>query len=198
MVSRWIRSGPRGRNWFDRSSRGKWEIWGDHRGVRHHRDHLRGPCWFGPGYHRCCGGQYFQAECGDKTEEAKISNKFHLTQVWTTLCCCCTINFYAFIVQHLCILLWTHTVHLGGSLTSAKTFALLRRREHTGGADLGSGQSALPCFACKACFQTGAFVVLQLTLQRVVICQSLLFLPINRLPASQKCSKWIARFPIIL
>ena len=110
MVSRWIRSGPRGRNWFDRSSRGKWEIWGDHRGVRHHRDHLRGPCWFGPGYHRCCGGQYFQAECGDKTEEAKISNKFHLTQVWTTLCCCCTINFYAFIVQHLCILLWTQEV----------------------------------------------------------------------------------------
>ena len=130
MVSRWIRSGPQGRNWFDRSSRGKWEIWGDHRGVRHHCDHLRGPCRCGSGYHRCCGGQYFQAECGDKTEEAKISNKFHLTQVWTTLCCCCTINVYAFIVQHLCILLWTHTVHLGGSLTSAKTFALLRRR-HT-------------------------------------------------------------------
>ena len=110
MVSRWIRSGPRGRNWFDRSSRGKWEIWGDQRGVRHHCDHLRGPCRCGSGYHRCCGGQYFQAECGDKTEEAKISNKFHLTQVWTTLCCCCTINFYAFIVQHLCILLWTQEV----------------------------------------------------------------------------------------
>ena len=133
MVSRWIRSDPRGRSWFDRRWRGKWEIWRrrDHRGVGHHCDHLRGPCRCGSGYHRCCRGQYFQTECCDKTEEAKISNKFHLTQLSTTLCCCCTIYFYAFIVQPLCIYC-EHTVHLAGSLTSAKTFALLRReREQT-------------------------------------------------------------------
>ena len=185
MVSRWIRSDPRGRSWFDRSWRGKWEIWRrrDHRRVGHHCDHLRGPCRCGSGYHRCCRGQYFQTECCHKTEEAKISNKFHLTQLSTTLCCCCTIYFYAFIVQPLCIYC-EHTVHPAGSLTSAKTFALLRReREQTTHwrCRFGSCQPVLPCSASKVCFwrfPSGTFV-LQLTLQRVVICQSPLFFPVN-------------------